>query len=176
MQRLLELIIAKRNERWMKARGGREYGKKQYIFIVLVHVGFFISLFLEVTSFHKEISNYWPILLSLFLLAQLGRLWVITSLGSFWNTKIIVLPYANVVADGPYKWMKHPNYFIVTVEFILIPLLFQAYMTMLIFFLLNQLILTIRIPLEEKILREYTNFDKQAVKSNIIYLRQKRTK
>ena len=100
----------------------------------------------------------WPIYLTTFLLVQLGRVWVIATLGKYWNTKIIVLPGSNIVAKGPFKYIKHPNYLIVTIELIVIPLLFQAYITAIVYFILNQVILAIRIPMEEKALREHTDF------------------
>lgn len=158
LQRLLELILAKRNERWMKEHGGKEYGKKHYGFMVLLHMGFFVSLIVEFFAFDRTINPYWVLLLFVFLLAQAARVWVIFTLGKFWNTKIIVLPGAKSVNKGLFKYIKHPNYLIVTIELIVIPLIFQAYWTAVIFFILNQLILAVRIPAEEKALREHTDY------------------
>ncbi|RST73621.1 hypothetical protein D4T97_012095 [Siminovitchia acidinfaciens] len=158
LQRLFELVLARRNERWMKERGGKEYGEKHYTFMVLLHIGFFITLIIEINIFNRTISPYWVMLLFVFLLAQAARVWVILTLGKYWNTKIIVLPGAKSVNKGPFKYIKHPNYLIVTTELILIPLIFQAYLTMVIFFILNRLILAVRIPAEEKALREHTDY------------------
>lgn len=102
-QRVCELAIAKRNENWMKEQGGVEFGKTHYIFIVFVHALFFISLCLEVLVQEKEISPYWPGIVSLFLVTQIGRIWALSSLGKYWNTKIIVVPHATVIKKGPYK-------------------------------------------------------------------------
>lgn len=157
-QRICELVIAKRNEKWMKAQGGVEFGKTHYLFIVFVHALFFISLCLEVLVQEKDISRFWPVLVSLFLVTQLGRIWALSSLGKYWNTKIIVVPHASVIKKGPYKFLKHPNYLIVTLEFLVIPLLFQAYGTLIAFSLLNALILMIRIPAEERALCDHTKY------------------
>ncbi|HZG71941.1 MAG TPA: isoprenylcysteine carboxylmethyltransferase family protein, partial [Chondromyces sp.] len=100
----------------------------------------------------------WGVWLVAFLALQFLRIWVITSLGRYWNTKIIVLRDADIVNKGPYKWFRHPNYIVVTLEFIVIPLIFQAYWTLLIFGLLNQLILFIRIREEERVLRQMTSY------------------
>lgn len=159
IQRLTELIIAKRNEKWMKEKGALEFGQSHYPFIVVVHSLFFVSYIMEVMIFHNELSAIWPILTLLFLLTQAGRIWALTALGPYWNTKIIVLPNAEVIKKGPYRFMKHPNYVIVAAEFIIIPLLFQAYITAIIFTLLNLIILSIRIPAEENALKELTAYE-----------------
>lgn len=160
IQRFLELVIAKRNEISMKQRGGIEVGKEHYKYIVAVHILFFVTLIGEVMILQKEPTPFWPHLIILFLLTQLGRIWVISSLGTFWNTKIIILPKEKVIAKGPYRFLKHPNYLIVSLEFIIIPLLFQAYVTLFLFSLLNMLVLSIRIPFEEKALSELTEYEK----------------
>jgi methyltransferase len=160
IQRIVELYIARANEKWMKERGAKEYGQAHYKVMVFIHIAFFISLLIEGGAFHSGVNHYWPILLSGFILMQIGRIWSIASLGKFWNTKIIVLPNAEIVAKGPYKRLKHPNYLIVTLEFLIVPLLFNAYWTLFIFALLNQFILSIRIPLEEYALKEETEYEK----------------
>ncbi|WP_328585878.1 isoprenylcysteine carboxyl methyltransferase family protein [Rossellomorea aquimaris] len=159
LQRVVELIIARKNEEWMKKRGAKEYGQNHYRAMVIIHTAFFVSLLLEAGFFHSGIHPLWEYLLAGFLLTQAGRIWVISSLGKYWNTKIIVLPDTEVVATGPYKFFRHPNYLIVTVELAIIPLLFNAYWTLIIFAVLNQLILLTRIPVEEEALSRETNYE-----------------
>lgn len=159
IQRLAELWIARKNEIWMKKQGAQEFGQNHYKFMVFIHISFFVCLLLEVMHFHRTLIPHWWVLFSLFLVTQIGRIWVIMSLGRFWNTKIIVLPNANIITKGPYKYINHPNYLIVTLELIIIPLMFQAYYTLGCFFLLNQLILAIRIPFEERVLEEQTDYN-----------------
>ncbi|MCA1058391.1 hypothetical protein LCL96_05570 [Rossellomorea aquimaris] len=158
IQRLVELFIAKSNEKWMKKQGAKEYGQSHYRMMVAIHIAFFISLLIEGGVFHSGVNPFWPLLLAGFILTQLVRIWAIASLGKYWNTKIIVLPKADVVAKGPYKHLKHPNYLIVTLELLIIPLLFNAFWTLFIFALLNQFILSIRIPLEEHALKAETDY------------------
>lgn len=160
LQRGIELLIARRNEKWLKARGGIEFGQAHYKLLVVMHTSFLLSLLLEVLFFNKTVISIWPAIILLFVITQCLRIWVILSLGHFWNTKIIVLPDASMIKKGPYRWLKHPNYVIVAIEFIIIPLLFQAYITMTIFSLLNVLILSIRIPAEEKVLNRWTTYEK----------------
>lgn len=160
-QRLIELVLAKRNEIWMKSKGGIEVGRSHYRYMVMIHVFFFISFILEVLLLKKTPSPFWPFLLSLFITTQIGRVWVIFTLGKYWNTKIILLPQGNVVKKGPYRFLKHPNYFIVSLELIIIPFMFQAYLTAIVFTLLNIWILSIRIPAEEHALMEATDYKRQ---------------
>ncbi|WNS73964.1 isoprenylcysteine carboxylmethyltransferase family protein [Bacillus sp. DTU_2020_1000418_1_SI_GHA_SEK_038] len=159
IQRIAELSIAKKNERFMKSQGALEFGQLHYPFIVAVHSLFFVSYIMEVSLFGSELSSYWPILLPLFLLTQAGRIWALKSLGPYWNTKIIVLPNARIIRKGPYRYIKHPNYVIVAAEFLIIPLMFEAYLTTALFTILNIIILAIRIPAEENALKKLTAYE-----------------
>lgn len=158
LQRLLELVIAKRNENYLRKRGAYEVGQTHYPFIVLLHVSFFLSLISEVLLFERQLAPWFALPFFLFIVLQVGRVWSIYSLGRFWNTKIIVLPHAEVVKRGPYKYMRHPNYAIVTLEIFLLPIMFQAYLTALVFTILNIGLLSVRIKVEERSLSEATNY------------------
>ncbi|WP_203247016.1 isoprenylcysteine carboxyl methyltransferase family protein [Sporosarcina beigongshangi] len=158
LQRLTELLIAKRNEKWMLSQGAFEIGASHYPIMVVMHIAFFISFLLEVVIFERALSPIWIVLLGVFLLAQAARIWCLLSLGNFWNTKIIILPGADVVRRGPYRWVRHPNYMIVTIELLVLPLLFGAYFTAVLFSLLNVWMLSVRIPVEEKALKDATNY------------------
>lgn len=153
IQRFVELIIAKRNEKWMKRRGAIEVGIAHYKWFVIVHGLFFVCLFVE-WLYQQPLTSVNGWLFSLFAALQVGRLWCIMSLGRYWNTKIIYLPGVPLVKKGPYKYMKHPNYLIVGLELVILPLLFQAYWCAIIFPLLHLLLLRIRIPIENKALLE----------------------
>ncbi|MEH7250265.1 isoprenylcysteine carboxyl methyltransferase family protein [Neobacillus niacini] len=165
-QRLIELVIARKNEKWMKEQGAIEYGTNHYLFIVLMHCMFFLFLVLEKISFSRELSPIWPLLTVVFVVAQLIRVWAIWSLGRYWNTKIIVLPNVDVVKKGPYRFIKHPNYLVVSIELISVPLLFGAYVTACLFTLLNIWMLSIRIPAEERALRELTEYESSFISCN----------
>jgi methyltransferase len=158
LQRLMELRIAKRNETWMKAQGAIEFGSRHYRYLVLMHLCFFISLLTEKIALNKGMSPLWPVIFGIFLLAQTVRVWALLSLGRFWNTKIIVLPNAEVVLNGPYRYIKHPNYLVVAVELAVIPLLFGAYLTAIIFSIVNAIMMFIRIPEEEYALQNLTEY------------------
>ncbi|HET7657247.1 MAG TPA: isoprenylcysteine carboxylmethyltransferase family protein [Bacillales bacterium] len=157
-QRLVELAIAKRNEKWMKDRGAKEVGAEHYKFIVALHVLFFISLIIEVAIFGSRPADWWAVPFLIFMGSQVLRFWALISLGKHWNTKIIVLPGAEVVVRGPYRFIRHPNYLIVAIEIFTVPVLFQAYVTAVLFSILNAIVLLgVRIPKEAQALKEMTN-------------------
>lgn len=156
---MTEWFIAQQNEKWMVKKGGIEHGSEHYPYIIALHIFFLLVFFLEVTFLKKELTYIWYILLPILALAQVIRYWAIYSLGKYWNTKIIIVPGELVISKGPYLYMKHPNYVIVAVEILIIPLLFQAYITAVLFTLLNMVIMTIRIPAEEKALQQHTNYN-----------------
>jgi len=175
IQRVVEMWVAKKNEIWIKKQGGMEAGRIHYKMMVLIHGCFFLSLLTEVYGLKRPMISNWWIFLVLFVLTQMGRIWVITSLGKFWNTKILVLPNAKIIQKGPYRWFKHPNYIIVTLELFIIPFMFQAYYTLIAFFIFNQLILAVRIPAEEKMLGLYTNYlEKQKPASRFLFRLKKK--
>ena len=149
LQRVIELAIAKRNEVYMLSKGAYEVGREHYPFMIALHVSFFVSLLIEVLFFQNTLSAIFPFLFIFFLIVQCIRIWCLATLGKFWNTKIIILPGANVVKKGPYKLLRHPNYFVVCTEILILPLMFNAYFTAITFTLLNIAMLAVRIPVEE---------------------------
>lgn len=152
-QRLVELLTAKRNEKWILQQGGYEVGASHYPWMVAMHTLFFVFLIMEVFLFNRPLFPYWELLIIVFLLVQLARVWCLVSLGKFWNTKIMILEQAKRVQKGPYRWLNHPNYLIVTIELLVLPTLLGAYYTAVLFTFLNILMLKIRIPIEEQALQ-----------------------
>ncbi|MCI0450469.1 MAG: hypothetical protein L0Y79_11935 [Chlorobi bacterium] len=157
LQRLAELIIAKRNEKRMLAKGAVEFDRDGYKFIVLMHTLFFLSLLSEKIYFNRGINDYWIILIILFFLAQALRYWAIISLGEFWNTRIIVLKGSELIKKGPYRFLSHPNYMAVITEIAFIPLIFSCYITAIVFSVLNLFAITRRIKIEDAALKKLTS-------------------
>ena len=154
LQRLLELALSRRNERLLRARGAVERGKRHYPLIVAMHSLWLLSTFVEGTLRGPGFPFYWPIPLALFLLVQPLRYWAILSLGESWNTRILVVPGAESVRRGPYRYLNHPNYVVVVAEILTFPLIFGAWITALIFSILNTILLSARIREENRALRE----------------------
>jgi len=153
-QRLLELVLARRNERRARARGAVERGRGHYPFIVALHTLWLVSTLVEGILRGPELPVLWPVPLALFLLVQPLRYWALFSLGESWNTKILVVPGARPVRRGPYRYLNHPNYVVVVVEILSFPLIFGAWVTALVFTVLNAAVLYVRIREENRALAE----------------------
>ncbi|MDZ7269392.1 MAG: isoprenylcysteine carboxyl methyltransferase [candidate division KSB1 bacterium] len=152
VQRLLELWHARRNEQWLRQHGAVELGADHYGFIVALHTAFLPGLAVEGFLRGPQLHPYWPVILALLLTAQALRYWCLATLGRFWNTKILVIPAAPLIKRGPYRWCKHPNYGVVIAEIFFIPLLFQAWWTLITASLINLALLRVRIAVENKAL------------------------
>lgn len=152
IQRLIEFFIAKRNEIWMIERGGIEYDSKQYKRFVYLYIAFLLSLCIELLYNRFQLPTLNIILLSLFVIIQLVRVWCIYSLGRFWHTKTIIFPKVIFLKKGPYKYLKHPNDLIAGFEIILIPLIFGTYITGIVFPICYIILILIRMAREEDIL------------------------
>jgi methyltransferase len=143
LQRLSELIIARRNTAALLAMGAREHAPGHYPLIVAVHTAWLATLFWLAPG--QPI--HWP-LFALFVALQIGRLWVLRTLGPRWTTRIIVLPNAPLVTGGPFRFVRHPNYLVVIGEIAVLPLVFGLWQVALVFTILNAIVLTIRIRAE----------------------------
>lgn len=155
IQRLTELVISKRNEKFLFSNGGVEFGKSHYKYIVLLHTLFLLSLpvefFLKDKEFVLHTINY--VFLVIFIILQILRVYVLTTLGKYWNTRIILIPGIKRVRHGIYKFLNHPNYIIVVCEIFVIPMIFNLYYVAVIFTILNALMLFVRIKEENKALK-----------------------
>ncbi len=147
LERLFELWLAERNTRRLISRGAREHGRSHYPFIVAVHALWLAALWWLAPS--HPIDGFW---LALFVLLEVGRLWVLTTLGRRWTTRIIVDPNEELVESGPYRLVNHPNYWVVIGEIAFLPLVFGLWQVASIFTLLNAGVLTVRIREENRAL------------------------
>ena len=148
LQRLAELGYARRNARRLLAAGGVEHGAGHYPLFVALHGAWLAALFALVPA---EVPANWG-LLGLYGLLQLGRLWVIASLGRRWTTRVIVVPGAPLIKRGPYRFLRHPNYLVVALEIPVLPLAFGAWHIALAFGLANLALLAQRIRAERRAL------------------------
>jgi methyltransferase len=153
VERLAELVVAKRNLAWSLARGGQETGFSHYPFMVVLHTGLLAGCVLEVWLGDRPFlpALGWP-MLALVLASQALRWWCIRTLGPQWNTRIIVVPGLGRVTGGPYRFFSHPNYVAVIVEGFALPLVHTAWLTAVAFSVLNAGLLTVRIRAENRAL------------------------
>jgi len=142
-ERLVELWLARRNTATLLAKGAREFAPRHYPAIVLMHALWLASLWLF--GWAHPLSSIW---LTVFLALQVMRVWILATLGPRWTTRIIVLPGAPLVANGPYRFLSHPNYLVVIGEIAALPLCLGLPWLGLIFSTANAAILSIRVRAE----------------------------
>ena len=147
LQRLGELWLSNRNMRRLLAQGAHEVGASHYPLIVAVHFWWLVLLWWLAPG--RQIEGFW---LVVFVLLEIGRVWVLATLGKRWTTRIIVLPGAPLLHDGPYRFVNHPNYIVVAGEIAVLPLIFGLWQLALVFTVLNAAVLAIRVREESKAL------------------------
>jgi methyltransferase len=148
LQRLAELLLSQRNTKRLLADGAREHGAAHYPLLVALHAAWLAAVWWWAPGQPVNLP-----LLAVFAVLQLARVWVIATLGPRWTTRIIVKPGAPLVRAGPYRFVNHPNYWVVAAEIAVLPLVFGLVALAIVFSLLNAAILVIRIRAENAALR-----------------------
>jgi len=151
VQRVAELWWAKQNETRLFASGGVECGGLHLPLMQLLHAAWLLGLW--ALAYNHPVQ---PVFLALFVLLQIGRFWVLATLGRRWTIRVIAVPGETLVAGGPYRFFRHPNYAIVIGEIAAVPLALGLPLYALAFSLLNALVLAIRIPQENAALAANT--------------------
>ncbi len=152
LERVAELVAARRNTAWSVARGGVERGRGHYPFMVTLHTGLLVGCLVEA---HFRTAPAWPwVGVGLATLCQALRWWVITTLGPRWNTRVWIVPGLPRVTTGPFRWFSHPNYVAVVTEGIVLPGMYGCWVTAGVFTVLNAVLLTVRIRAENAALAE----------------------
>ncbi len=159
LERLVELIISRRNAARLAARGGFEAGREHYPVMVVLHTGLLVAAPLEVFLFGRPLV---PLLaaamLGLLAATMALRYWVIATLGDRWTTRVYVVPGEAAVRRGPYRYLRHPNYLAVVLEIAALAMIHTAWMTALAFSLGNALVLRRRIRVEEEALDAHSDY------------------
>lgn len=152
-ERLLELVVSRRNVRRLLADGGREHGSRHFPPMALFHALFPAAALVEVLVLDRTFPGVWGWLgLTVVILAQALRWWAVATLGRAWSVRVVVVPDAPPITGGPYRLLPHPNYLAVVLEVAALPLVHGAWLTAVVATALNSWLLAIRIPLEERAL------------------------
>lgn len=150
LQRLAELYIAHRNTRKLIANGGFEIGSNHYPIMVALHTLWLGGLWYLVIYQNPIVSMPWIIA---YLVLEAARGWIIAALGSRWTTRIIIVPGEALVAEGPYRFFRHPNYMVVAGEIFILPMAFGLWWYAILFAVLNAAMLYWRIRSEDEALK-----------------------
>ena len=154
VKRIAELVVSRRNAAWALAHGGVETARRQLPWMIALHVGLLLGALAEVWLLGRPFipGLGWP-MLAIAIGCQAARYTLVQTLGRRWNTRVIVVPGMPPVASGPYRRLRHPNYLVVAIEGIALPLVHTAWITAVAFTVLNAvLLLGFRIPAEERAL------------------------
>lgn len=155
LERVGELVVARRHLAWSLARGGRESGFAHYPFMVFLHTGLLAGCLLEAGLGHRSFQAAVGLpMLALVLASQALRWWCIVTLGPSWNTRVVIVPGSARVTSGPYRHLRHPNYLAVVVEGAALPLVHDAWITAMLFTVLNAALLRVRLRVENRALAE----------------------
>jgi methyltransferase len=147
LQRASELVVSHYNTSRLMARGAVEVASGHYPLIVAVHAGWLISLWVFGREQPVNVA-----FLAGYLVLQGLRFWMLWTLGARWTTRIIVLPGQPLVSGGPYRFLPHPNYAVVTGEIAVLPLALGLPLLAGVFTVLNAAVLAIRISAENRAL------------------------
>ncbi|MEP7035791.1 MAG: isoprenylcysteine carboxyl methyltransferase family protein [Dermatophilaceae bacterium] len=153
VERVIELGVSKHNLAWARRHGGREYGFGHYPFMVFLHTALLVACVIEAAHRPFIPALGWS-MFAVVVLAQALRWWCIAILGPRWNTRIVVVPGLPLVTRGPYRWMRHPNYVAVVLEGIALPLVHIAWVTAVVFTVVNAGLLRVRISTENAALAQ----------------------
>ena len=159
LQRLYELRHSRRNQRKLEAIGGREHHPESFRNVAALHGLFLTALLVESYPWRLPVDGRTVFCLAALALLSGLRYWCISALGDYWNVRIVVVPGAAAIRTGPYRYLRHPNYLAVALEFLFLPLLLRAPVTLAVFLLPGLLVLRQRIRLEEQALRENTDYE-----------------
>lgn len=152
-QRLAEVRQSRRFETALKARGGVEHAPVQLRVMVVLHTAWLLSSIAEPLLLARPFSL--PLAasaFSVFLLGQFLRYSGRRALGERWTVSIVTLPGAPMVTSGIFQYLRHPIYVGVALEIAALPLIHSAWITAVVFSVLNGLVLTWRIAEEERAL------------------------
>jgi methyltransferase len=155
VQRLRELQLSRRHER---SGGGRRAAAGTYPVMVAAHVGLFTLPLVEAAVLPRRPRA--PLLwVSVLGAATALRWWSIAALGRSWNVRAVVPDDLRPVTAGPYRFLRHPNYLAVILEFLALPMAGGAVLSALGLSLLNGAVLWDRVRAEERLLARVPGYE-----------------
>lgn len=158
LQRLHELRLSGRHLRKLEGIGGREHHPESFRYVASLHGLFLASLLVESYPWRIPFDARTAACLGALALLSGLRFWCMHALGDYWNVRIVTVPGSAAIRTGPYRYLRHPNYLAVALEFLFLPLLLRTPATLAVFLVPGLLVLRQRIGLEERALRETTDY------------------
>lgn len=150
--RLQELRISRAHER--QDRGGERAAPATFPAIVGLHVALLTLPMVEVSWRRGRTRPTRPRWgwAAVLVAATALKVWSIRSLGPAWNVHAEVPRDLRPVVAGPYRYIRHPNYLALVLEFAAIPMVAGASVSAVVLSALNGAVLYRRIGAEERLL------------------------
>jgi methyltransferase len=105
-----EAIWSRRNEERLRARGALEPPGDVYPAMQIAYPAAFIAMAFEGAVAGVASGPLWIAGLGLFAASKALKYWAIATLGDRWSFRVLVIPGEPLVASGPYRLLRHPNY------------------------------------------------------------------
>lgn len=152
--RLVEVAWARANLRRLLDRGGHVLPRDCLGVMVVLHVATMAGSAVE-RLLGAEVGGAvsWAAG-AVLVLALTGRVWMHATLGRRWTVRVVVLPGEEPIRHGPYRLLRHPNYWIVLLEVLALPAFLHAWWTLALGTLPHAAVLAVRIRREERAWRE----------------------
>lgn len=113
-----EAVLSSFNERLLRARGAIEPAGDVINLMRWAYPGAFIAMGIEGMLTGPAPLNVLAGGLALLGFAKALKVWAISSLGSKWSYRVLVVPGEPLVVTGPYRFLSHPNYLAVVGEIV----------------------------------------------------------
>ena len=146
--------------------------------------GLYFVMFFGTTSEFLLVRRYINLPVSIIglgicLFGFYARKWATSTLGKYWSNNIEIREKHPVIKDGPYKYMRHPNYIFLTMEFFGFAMFGNAYWTILLLLATFVPVIIARIIIEEKKMIEtlgqaYLDYKKEVPVFNPFFIIRKK--
>jgi methyltransferase len=162
LEMLYESWISARNSRELIRRGAVEIAPFLLPVMIVIYAMMYTGSALEFYYHPRIVSFAWITTFALlFCAAKTLKFWAISTLGSFWTMRVLIVPKSHVVTAGPYRWIRHPNYVAVLAEIVATPLIGKCFVTLSAVVVLFSITLAFRIVREEDALKKHTDYSER---------------
>ena len=154
--RVGSVVVSRRHEKALKARGAREYGQGTSRLLALAHTVFYVGAFAEGLWRRTQPTLWTAGGVLLYGLAVLALLVVWRELKGLWTVKLLIASDHTLNQRALFRWVRHPNYFLnILPELVGLALIMGAWLVLVLGLPLYLLVLRARIVQEEQVMRQH---------------------
>jgi methyltransferase len=149
-----EARLAARHERVLRSAGAIEPADDVYRWMRIVYPATFLTMSVEAAIRQVEPNDVFALGIGVFVLGKVIKYWAIATLGSRWTFRVLVPPSSALITDGPYRYVRHPNYVGVIGELVGLALAARATISGTLSVALFAALIVLRIRVEERALND----------------------